>query len=1258
MYTSTYHIHLHIPLRCNLVTNSLALLVCLLSFHQAGIIVIIVSIPITARISQYLKELQKELSTIRDSRIKLSNEVLAGMKVIKLQAWESQMQEKLNHVRDEELTVYYRYIIVKSASAAFFGCIPLLVALSTFALYIADGTELDVATALTALSLFDILRFPLFMLPTVINNIVEAKVSVDRVQSFLLEEEKTPITSGDLANPGAKIKKGTFVWKSVGVASSEDKKMKSFQEYITSAKKICQHIMNLVNQRNTIATEMEIQGSGDIQLTPILTEEELNVQILTTQLDTAENIIEKLSSEIRELRKSEDDSQHALNESGEISGVASFFMSPSATDVRTSPTTEVRDDGEMSEVKIDFNNDDDVQNPLHQHEIDDTSNQQGNRGAGPGIGEGRLITLSRVSMEATPGSLTAIVGQTGSGKSSVLSALLGEIRKVYGNVYTRGSIAYVGQQPFIQNSTVRENIIFGCPFNLERYDRACTLSALQRDLKVLPGGDMTEIGERGINLSGGQKARVALARAVYSNADLYFLDDTLSAVDAHVGQHIFDKCIVSLRAQGKCVVLVTNALHHLSKTGVVDHIIVLKQGRIVESGSYHELITESGVFSEMINAYQDSVEETSLSKPTSLQDLAIAVETSMEEAKFEEGEESQVDEKKEDPNIENSKKSSEIQKTNNNQAQLINEEDREVGDVDFRVYKVWTVAAGGIMTGVLMVGLCYFVELVYIFSGWWLSYWSEDTAGYSAVFYLTIYAIINCAQAATSWFREFFIRTKAWYASRQLYRQLCSSVLYSPMSFYDTTPLGRVLNRFSKDIYTIDEQLPDTARMYIITISRITLAVLYTCLLTPLFIIGLIPIVWFYRISQNYYIRTSRELTRLENTSRSPIYALFTETLDGLATVRAYRQEKRLTNKSNALLDSNIAAYFLNFSSNCWLAVRLEFAGTLIITFTALAAVIGRDVKGETSMSKENFAGLAGLAISFAMNITQSINWSVRMASDLESQMVSVERIVTYSGIEQEAPHSLSSDPKGGWPHSGGIRFENVCMRYRPGLPLVLKGLTLSINPGEKIGIVGRTGAGKSSLVTAVLRLVELDEGAVYVDSIDVSKVGLNTLRSKVAVIPQDPVLFSGTVRSNIDPFLQYADEQIWDVLNRCCLREVFNTLDDKVDESGGNLSVGQRQLICIARALLSKCCIIIMDEATASVDVETDAVIQRTIRSDFNHATVLTIAHRLNTIMDSDKVLVMDDGQVGEYDTPAELLQNTGGMFAGLVKDWEQNNQ
>ena len=578
----------------------------------------------------------------------------------------------------------------------------------------------------------------------------------------------------------------------------------------------------------------------------------------------------------------------------------------------------------------------------------------------------------------------------------------------------------------------------------------------------------------------------------------------------------------------------------------------------------------------------------------------------------------------------------------------------EVGDVDLRVYKMWAMAAGGVWTGMGMIGICFFAEVSTILTSWWLSYWSEDSAGYSTSFYLTIYALFNIFQALVGWYKEYFIRSKAWTAGKILYRDLASAVLYSPMSFYDTTPLGRILNRFSKDVYTVDEQLPGTTRMYIITIARITMAILYTCVLTPIFVVGLIPVIYFYRISQRFYIKTSRELSRLENTSRSPIYALFSETLDGLTTIRAFKSEKRLTLRNNQLLDCNQQAYFLNFSSNCWLAVRLEFAGTLIVTFTALAAVIGREYKSESSLSQENFAGLAGLAISFAMNITQSINWSVRMASDMESQMVSVERINSYSTMEREASHKLSSDPKREWPHSGGIRFEKVYMRYRPGLPQVLKGLDLTIYPGEKIGIVGRTGAGKSSLVTAMLRLVELESGTIFIDDVDCSKLGLNTLRSRVAVIPQDPVLFSGTIRSNMDPFGQYADDQVWDALSRCMLMDIFQSLSDKIEEGGGNLSVGQRQLVCISRALLSKCKVIIMDEATASVDVETDATIQRNIRLEFSAATVLTIAHRLNTIMDSDKVLVMEDGHVGEYDTPAALLQVENGLFASLVKDWE----
>lgn len=407
------------------------------------------------------------------------------------------------------------------------------------------------------------------------------------------------------------------------------------------------------------------------------------------------------------------------------------------------------------------------------------------------------------------------------------------------------------------------------------------------------------------------------------------------------------------------------------------------------------------------------------------------------------------------------------------------------------------------------------------------------------------------------------------------------------------------------------------------TIVRVLSTVVYISAVTPLFQLGLVPVALIYYFSQRYFIRTSRELTRIESTSRSPIYAMFSETIDGLQTLRAYNCEQRLTDKSNKLLDLNQRAYFLNFSANCWLGVRLELAGTLIITFTALLAVLSRTtdssvVDGAASnSSRETFAGVAGLAISLAMNVTQSLNWSVRAVSDLESQMVSVERVKSYSNMKQEAPHVLSSDneisssssssstssldveegndvaDRGTWPREGAIVFRNVTMRYREGLPLVLKGLSITIKPHEKVGIVGRTGAGKSSLLSVLLRLVELESGSIEIDGRDISGLGLHYLRSAMAVIPQDPVLFSGTIRSNLDPFNLYSDLELWDGVRRTLLSGCIQSLEDVVMENGSNFSVGQRQLLCIARALLSKAKIIIMDEATAAVDIETGELIR-----------------------------------------------------------------
>ena len=496
------------------------------------------------------------------------------------------------------------------------------------------------------------------------------------------------------------------------------------------------------------------------------------------------------------------------------------------------------------------------------------------------------------------------------------------------------------------------------------------------------------------------------------------------------------------------------------------------------------------------------------------------------------------------------------------------------------------------------------------------------------------------------------------------------------MSFFDTTPIGRIINRFSKDMYTADEELVQTLRSYLSTLTSVIGVVLVIATVQPLFAVFLIPITIFYLIQQNHFNKTYRELKRLDSVARSPIYALLGETLDGVSSIRAFNAQGYLLNRITEMLDVQQNAYYLTFTGQCWLAVRLELVGTAIISFACLCAVIEHVRFG----GNEVYAGLAGLAISFALSVTQALNWSVRMASDLEAAMVAVERIEQYCDLPSEAERVTYLDETGAvpvdWPREGKIVFKGAKLRYRKGLPLVLKGLDLVIPARSKVGVVGRTGAGKSTLMVALMRIVELDEGYIYIDDVEIKKLGLTRVRSKIAVIPQDPVLFSGSVRINLDPFDECDDEQLYEVLRRVGLFSnpsssslidlsgsqsnllaPIRSLNDTVLEGGQNFSAGQRQLLVIARALLSKANIVIMDEATAAVDADTDSKIQKLMREDFANSTCITIAHRLNTIMDSDFILMMHDGIAAEFDTPKNLMSKDG-MFKDLVTAWEEEHE
>uniref|UniRef100_A0A8C5SK09 ABC-type glutathione-S-conjugate transporter n=1 Tax=Laticauda laticaudata TaxID=8630 RepID=A0A8C5SK09_LATLA len=921
----------------------------------AGIGVLVLLIPLNAVLVTKSRRIQVKNMKHKDERMKIMNEILNGIKILKFFAWELSFQKQVEKIRAWELKGLLHFFHLQSFGIFIFSCAPILVSVATFAVYVMvdEDNILDAQKAFTSIALFNILRFPLGMFPLTLSSMVQVS-SLTR---------------------------------------------------------------NICIERRTCAVKFH-------------------------------------------------------------------------------------------EASFAWNQDSDV-------------------------------TIKDITLEIAHGSLVAIVGSVGSGKSSLISAMLGEMENIKGHINIQGSMAYVPQQAWIQNATLKDNIIFGSSLDETRYQQVLEACALHPDLKLLPGGDLTEIGEKGINLSGGQKQRVSLARAVYSNADIYLLDDPLSAVDAHVGRHIFDKVLgPEGLLQNKTRILVT---HNLSFLAQVDDIVVLEAGTVTERGSYSTLLANSGSFAQLLNTY-------------------------------------------------------------GNQQDNIHEEEA--------MGKVITIA--------------------------------KDTASGNTHFNMLVFLLGLFLLIATGLASFGTIR-----ASRVMHEQLLSNILRVPMSFFDSTPTGRIVNRFAKvktlDIFTVDETIPISLRSWMNCFFMILSTLVIICIATPYFaIITLLLGILYYFILQ-FYVATSRQLRRLDSVTRSPIYSHFGETVSGLSVIRAFGHQERFLQHNEKIVDVNQKSVYSWLVSNRWLAVRLELVGNLTVFFAALLAVF---VKNSLN------SGIVGLSIS---SITQTLNWLVRMTSELETNIVAIERLNEYTEIKNEAPWVTTQRPPSQWPNNGEITFIDYKVRYRPELELVLDGINCDIKGTEKIGVVGRTGAGKSSLTNCLFRILEAAGGKILIDGLDIATLGLHDLREKLTIIPQDPILFSGTLRMNLDPFDQYSDEDIWHTLELAHLKSYVQALPEglssPVSEGGENLSVGQRQLVCLARALLRKSKILILDEATAAVDMETDHLIQETIRSEFANCTVITIAHRLHTIMDSHRVLVLQEGKIVEFDNPEELLQQQG-IFAGMARE------
>ncbi|XP_037300590.1 LOW QUALITY PROTEIN: multidrug resistance-associated protein 4 [Manduca sexta] len=843
------------------------------------------------------------------------------------------------------------------------------------------------------------------------------------------------------------------------------------------------------------------------------------------------------------------------------------------------------------------------------------------------------LTLRNISLRLGAGKLCAIIGPVGSGKSSILQAILKELPLCEGNVNIKGRISYACQESWLFPDTVRENILFGLPYDVRKYQEVCKTCCLLPDFKQFPYGDLSLVGERGVSLSGGQRARINLARAIYREADIYLLDDPLSAVDANVGRQLFDGCIRGYLKDRTCI-LVTHQIHYVK---AADVIVVLNDGRIENIGTYDELIESGKEFSKLLSNQDSDKDDNDASggKRPSIHRGISKISTKSGDTPEDE------------------------------KAQVLTSEERAKGNLKWEVLYKYLTSVGSWFIVFLAFLTLLITQASATMADYWLSYWTNQVDQYEQSLggeepdsslgivmgslttgqYLIVYGSVILGLIVISHVRiiNFVIMTMR--ASENLHNTVYKKLIISVMRFFDTNPSGRVLNRFSKDFGAMDEFLPrsilETVQMYLSMTSILVL----NAIALPWTLIPTVILIIIFVFLLKWYLNAAQAVKRLEGTTKSPVFGMINSTLSGLSTIRSSNSQNRLLNMFDNAQNLHTSAFYtfvggssgfgLYLDALCLVYLGIIFAIFLVIDFSTIIPV-----------------GSVGLAVSQSMILTMMLQLAARFTADFLGQMTAVERVLEYTHLPTEDNMDDGPiKPAENWPPKGKIEFRNVFLNYGPEDPPVLKNLNFEIQEGWKVGVVGRTGAGKSSLISALFRLYNI-QGSITIDGLDTDGIAKARLRSKISIIPQEPVLFSATLRYNLDPFNSYSDDEIWRALEQVELKEVVPALDYKVTEGGSNFSMGQRQLVCLARAILRSNKILVMDEATANVDPQTDTLIQKTIRRQFATCTVITIAHRLNTIMDSDRVLVMDKGTVVEFDHPHILLSDPNSKFSSMVRE------
>ena len=1125
-----------------------------------GLAVIVASFPLTGLLLRNWEQWSEMESSTGDRRIGLTNELVAGIRLIKYYAWEKPLMTQLTRARDDQIVWLHKLVTSNCMFMAALNLLPVFVSVAVFAAYAGTGGHMTPSVVFTSLTLIAIIRTPFTTLSDALATLAHARVALRRIASFLCKPDIDLSRIGVLERPGVEVEGAQFDW---GEAAPHT---------------------------NSQADDGGQEKAGD---------------------------------------------------------------SVSEVEVAKSETSAAATEGGVDKAAL-----------------------------GTGTSTAPSPILTNVTFSAGRGELVLIIGPVGSGKSSLLCGLLGEVGMTAGRVAIGGKLAYVPQTAFIINATLRDNILFGAPYDPILYRQCLTACALDDDVAMLPAGDLTEIGERGINISGGQKQRISIARAAYAvDSSVVLLDDPLSAVDAHVSDHLFHQCIAGPAMAGRTRILVT---HSIAYVDYADRIVMMKRTDVhdcytVKTGTANQLRAEDEEFRAILDAYNRGREQCGSHGEKEQQvvretaspggDHGCAMNRSGEIVNSVDDEVELADWATTEANADTAAATaSDPQHGSVGSAKdasgLVELEEREVGQVTWAVYKYFIVAGGTLLLYIVLPLTFVAAQAMQTSSDFWLAMWSNSLTGdggalssatHSTGEWLGAYGALAFGTMLSTATRTYYVCVLNTNATRRMHHDLLQSTLRRSVSWFDRTPAGRILNRFTRDLGGIDVGLA----IFLETVIALTLtalgAITVIAIIVPITLAVVAPLVpvlvwiaWFYR-------KSSIELRRLESVTRSPINDHISETLGGCVAIRAVRAQQRYVDELDRRMDANSRPIYYVRAVGCWLRIRLELMAAVVVGASTVLAVGGQHA-GFSSLSP----GAFGLLISYALTLAQLLTSTVHSATAVASRMNSVERLRAYSAATNHEQwdatnQSLSDSVKGGhWPSTGRVQLKGLQLRYRPELDLVLRGVSVDIMGGSRVGVVGRTGSGKSSLLVALFRMVEPCGGDILVDGVPLRELSLHDVRSNLSILPQEAVLFTGTVRYNLDPFGRHHDKELWSALQAVQLKPLVlrmpQQLDSEVSECGVVLSAGQKQLLCLARALLRRPKVLCLDEATANVDLATDELIQRVIRQQLSGTTLITIAHRINTVLDYDRIIVMDKGMIAEYGTPTELRRMEGGIFASML--------